>query len=96
ISDSLQELLLLWRRHYPVNADFDQIDEVFSAASYQYVLYGMGFETEPGPATRRSLSADQAEKMFKENNEMTKKMISGLPTNRDLVNAIKESGLHAA
>lgn len=96
IPDSLQELLLLWQRHYPVNADFDQIDEVFSAASYQYVLYGMGFETVPGPATRRSLPNDQVAKMFKDNAEMTQELISGLPSNRELVNTIKASGLRAA
>ena len=96
IPDSLQELLVLWRRHYPVNADFDQIDEVFSAASYQYVLYGMGFETVPGPATRGLPPNDQAARMFNENAEMTQKLIAGLPPNRDLVNTIKASGLHAA
>ncbi len=93
---SLRELLTLWHRHFPVNADFSQIGEVFSAASYQYVLYGMGFETVPGPATRRSLPDDEADRMFAENAENTRKMLAGLPGNRELINAIKESGLRAA
>jgi hypothetical protein len=96
IPDSLQELLLLWKRHFPVNADFDQIDEVFSAASYQYVLYGMGFETRPGPATRRAPSGEKAEMLFRENADMTRKLLSGLPANRELINTIRTSGLRAA
>ena len=27
--------------------DFHEIEEIFPAASYQYVLYGMGFEPKP-------------------------------------------------
>lgn len=96
IPASLQELMTLWRRHYPVNADFSQLDEVFSAASYQYVLYGMGFETVPGPATRRPLPDAEAEQLFRENAEKTRKMLAGLPGNRELINRIKESGLRAA
>ena len=88
--------MTLWHRHYPVNSDFSQIGEVFSAASYQYVLYGMGFETVPGPATGRPLPDDEAERRFAENAENTRKMLAGLPGNRELINAIKESGLRAA
>ncbi len=96
IPASLAELMTLWRRHYPVNADFSQIGEVFSAASYQYVLYGMGFETVSGPATPRQLPEAQAQNMFAENAENTRKMLAGLPANRELINRIKESGLRAA
>ncbi|MGB5624916.1 MAG: tryptophan 7-halogenase, partial [Woeseiaceae bacterium] len=96
IPDSLQELLTLWERHFPVNSDFSQIDEVFSAASYQYVLYGMGFETLPGPATRRSLPREKTDTLFEENADMMRKLLSGLPANRELINTIKTSGLRAA
>jgi tryptophan halogenase len=96
IPESLRELLTLWHRHYPVNSDFSQIGEVFSAASYQYVLYGMGFETVPGPATALPLPDVEAERMFAENAENTRRMLAGLPSNRELINTIKESGLRAA
>ncbi len=96
IPASLEELLTLWRRHYPVNADFSQIGEVFSTASYQYVLYGMGFETVPGPATRQPVPDVEAEKMFAENTENARKMLAGLPSNRELINTIREFGLRAA
>src|SRR4051812_43563332 len=52
VPERLQNLLLLWRHQSPSYHDeFDRIEEVFPAASYQYVLYGMGFRTEVEPAT---------------------------------------------
>ena len=37
----------LWKYQSPWFFDeFDRLEEVFPAASYQYVLYGMGFESE--------------------------------------------------
>ena len=50
IPERLQNLLLLWRYQSPwFHDEFDRIEEVFPAASYQYVLYGMGFRTEVEP-----------------------------------------------
>src|SRR3546814_14359864 len=51
IPDRLKELLLLWRYQSPWFYDeFDRVAKVFPAASYQYVLYGMGYATECEPA----------------------------------------------
>ena len=93
VPESLQELLTIWRHHFPWRRDFDQVDEVFPSASYQYVLYGMGFRTEPAATTRRSVNAEEAARLFQENAEKTRKLLAGLPTNRDLINQIKEFGL---
>ena len=50
LPDHLKELLTLWKYHSPWFFDeFDRLEEVFPAASYQYVLYGMGFRTEVSP-----------------------------------------------
>jgi tryptophan halogenase len=43
VPERLAELLRIWRHQPPSHADLPQIDEIFPAASYQYVLYGMGF-----------------------------------------------------
>ena len=67
IPASLQEYLELWRYHVPWHRDFSQLDEVFSAASYQYVLYGMGFESHPRGGARRSQNAERAQRLFVEN-----------------------------
>lgn len=47
VSDRLKEDLLLWRHHAPWTEDFTHKDEIFPVASYQYILYGMGFDTKP-------------------------------------------------
>ncbi len=48
--DRLQDLLQLWKYQPPwFHDEFDRLEEVFPAASYQYVLYGMGFRTEVEP-----------------------------------------------
>ena len=39
----LAELVKLWANRPPTRADLPMSDEMFPAASYQYVLYGMGF-----------------------------------------------------
>ena len=44
IPERLQELMELWRYRAPSRRDFHEIEEIFPAASYQYVLYGMGFQ----------------------------------------------------
>lgn len=47
ISDRLREDLALWQYQAPWKAEFDSLEEAFPPASYQYVLYGMGFKTHP-------------------------------------------------
>ncbi len=46
LSDRLQEDLALWKHQAPWKAEFDSLEEAFPTASYQYVLYGMGFVTQ--------------------------------------------------
>lgn len=41
---SLQQLLQLWQYQLPDVTDFPDADQLFPAASYSYVLYGMGFK----------------------------------------------------
>ena len=93
IPDRLKELLLLWQYQSPGFLDeFDRVEEVFPAASYQYVLYGMGYHTEVDPA---SLSRDYrlADRARRENAALTDKLCAGLPRHRDLINKIVAHGL---
>lgn len=94
IPDSLADLLTLWSYRPPTPADLPQIDEIFSAASYQYVLYGMGFEPEacPAPGTER----ERIHKLFEENLRTANQYIEKLPANRDLLKRIADHGLPAA
>lgn len=93
IPERLQELLLLWRYQAPgFHDEFDRVEEVFPAASYQYVLYGMGFRTE---VDRASLTRDTAlaSRARRENAAMTQKLRAGLPRHRDLIDKIVAHGL---
>lgn len=96
VPDSLRDGLQVWRHRVPWHNDFPQRDEVFSSASYQYVLYGMGFATDARPSARRDEAAAQARRLFEENRDTTRKYLSNLPTNRDLVAHIVAHGLPKA
>jgi tryptophan halogenase len=93
IPDRLRELLTMWRHHPPSRYDFYRVEEVFPSASYQYVLYGMGFRPAHSEALRRSDDADRADGLFRETAALTTKMLLALPTNRALINHIKRHGL---
>jgi len=93
IPDRLKDLLHLWKYHSPWFFDeFDRLEEVFPAASYQYVLYGMGFRTEVDPQDSAG-TASMAKMFMNENVAITKKMRSQLPKNRDLLQKIYKYGL---
>ena len=49
IPDSLAELLELWKYQSPSRLDLIENEEIFPSASYQYVLYGMGFSSSTSP-----------------------------------------------
>ncbi len=94
IPSDLQDSLELWRHQSPRYQDLFHIDELFPAASYRYVLYGMNFDTE-GPGDRRRSDAATravAESLFSENVMQTEKLLKGLPTNRELIGKVKEFG----
>ena len=93
IPESLRELLQLWQFHVPGPNDFSQVDEVFSAASYQYVLYGMGFETRARATSGRTRDAEKAQRLFVENIQKAKKIVANLPGNRELLTDIGQHGL---
>jgi tryptophan halogenase len=93
IPERLQNLLRLWKYQSPWFFDeFDRLEEVFPAASYQYVLYGMGFRTEVEPADNAG-TATMAAKLINDNLSITRQMRSQLPKNRDLMNKIFNYGM---
>lgn len=92
IPDSLEELISLWRHQSPWLYDATQIEEMFPSASFQYVLYGMGFETLSRPTTRR-FDSGVVERLFRENALRAKQLVASLPTNRELIHKIKMFGL---
>jgi tryptophan halogenase len=81
--ERLRELLPMWRLRAPARHDFGRIDEVFPSASYQYVLYGMGFQPERQPLPAAQLQAAQA--CFDEAARQARRFVPGLPGHRSLI-----------
>jgi tryptophan 7-halogenase len=93
IPDRLKDLLELWRYQSPwFHDEFDRLEEVFPAASYQYVLYGMGFRTEVEPDAL-SGEARIAERALRDNAMQTERLRSTLPRHRDFLQKVIEHGL---
>jgi tryptophan halogenase len=93
VPDRLENLLHLWKYQPPWFFDeFDRLEEVFPAASYQYVLYGMGFRSDIDP-NDNEFTQSLATQYMHENMAMTRKMRAQLPKNRDLVQKIHTYGL---
>jgi len=93
VPEQLAELLALWRHRPPSRSDFYRIEEVFPAASYQYILYGMGFRSALDEVTRRAEPQQLADGFFREAGTLTGRMLAALPTNRELINHIQRHGL---
>ncbi|HEY4213426.1 MAG TPA: tryptophan halogenase family protein [Steroidobacteraceae bacterium] len=93
IPERLQNLLHLWKYQSPWFFDeFDRLEEVFPAASYQYVLYGMGFRTQVDPLDNTGTQA-RAARLVSDNRTLTRQMVSQLPPNRELLRKIYDHGL---
>lgn len=88
VPESLQKLLRLWRYQSPSNNGFLSPYDLFPAASYQYILYGMGFETEPCHLENSPLLAREADQELERVKGRKNKIPRLLPTNREILNAI--------
>jgi tryptophan halogenase len=93
IPDSLRDGLEYWRDHCPWQEDFAHREEVFSAASYQYILYGMGFKTEPAPWLLNDRDRNLAREKQNEAAQYAKALAASLPANRDLLLKVQRYGL---
>ncbi len=95
IPESLRELISLWRYRPPGNHDFTSNNEVFPAASYQYVLYGMGFKTDTRFLAHTLVEREQAEEQFKRNTRAIQQALATLPKHRDLLRKVHQYGFQA-
>jgi len=92
IPESLQELMKLWQYRAPGDHDFTSNNEVFPAASYQYVLYGMGFEPKAGYMQPTEMQKKFAQEQFEKNARAIEQVKNTLPSNREIMNKIHEFG----
>ena len=78
IPESLNEDLAVWSYRGPTSNDFDSAIELFPAASYQYVLYGMGFKPDFSAHSQLYRQHQQAEQIIKRNQQLTQQMLQTL------------------
>lgn len=90
IPESLEDSLALWRSHVPWISDTNNHVELFSAASIQYVLYGMGFVSDVNSRRYRSWDKDAvlADRLMRDNLNKTEALMASQPSNRDLLNLV--------
>lgn len=87
---SLLDKLAVWEQQPPWHDDSPRVDELFPSASYQYVLYGMGF----APTYRYSVGTNperdrrRANELVRANQDKTQQMLKLLPSNRQLIDAV--------
>ena len=85
VPDSLAEDLAMWRSRGPVRGDFDSAIELFPAASYQYVIYGMGFKPNFDDQDYLYQERPQAERIIQRNEQLTRQMLQSLPAHREYI-----------
>ena len=86
IPESLHESLQLWRSQAPGIYESNHRFELFSSASKQYILYGMGFNTAPQSLSQKEVSL--IKRLRNETLHNTEKLLSALPTNRQFLSKI--------
>ncbi len=97
IPESLADSLAHWKYHPPWHHDNIYASEMFPSASYQYVLYGMGFKThlEQSRESSKLNSWEIARQCFENNLKQSKQLCATLPTNRELISKINTYGFQA-
>lgn len=86
LPESLAEDLALWSYRGPIKSDFDNAAELFPAASYQYVAYGMGFRPKFEKQSHLLREHEQATRIIERNKLLTQQMLRQLPNHRDYIN----------
>ena len=98
IPQSLQDDLQLWQHRGPQISDFHGSLELFPAASYQYVLYGMGFKPQFSAQAYLYQQQAQAEQIIRRNQQLTSQLLQTLPPHREYINrwlAGQQGSVHA-
>ncbi|AQS37524.1 2-polyprenyl-6-methoxyphenol hydroxylase-like oxidoreductase [Shewanella psychrophila] len=93
IPDSLKQKLALWSSELPNRYDFTSTLEIFNLENYQYVLYGMDFDTDLGYS---EVSKDGLDKFLSEQNKIAEfihQAKTQLEPHRELIEKIHKFGI---
>lgn len=92
IPDSLKARLERWRYRPPSFLDMDPNHDIFTEASWQYVLYGMGYKTDIRAQAGVYRYFDDARAQFAAIRRQGDQALSVLPTHRDLIEQVRRQG----
>ncbi|PKG86274.1 tryptophan 7-halogenase [Colwellia sp. 75C3] len=93
IPDSLQERLERWKYQPPSPYDFSNKFGVFNLENYQYILYGMDFDTNLTHFQHRLSQDELASKVFADISNHSDLALNKLPKHRELIDKIYQYGL---
>ncbi|WP_299073189.1 tryptophan halogenase family protein [uncultured Paraglaciecola sp.] len=91
--DSLLAKLDYWKFNLPSQSDFSSKYEVFQLENYQYVLYGMDFNTDLSQISQRYPHLKVADKATQKMQQHGLQAQQHLSSHRDTINKIKQFGM---
>ena len=89
--ESLLAHLEMWRHRPPARFDLTMDHETFALANYQFVLYGMGFETRLADRARYSQGV-RAREEFARVQGAARHAVAALPAHRQLLDRVNQAG----
>tara|TARA_Y100001968_G_scaffold310774_1_gene332041 strand:- start:5651 stop:7207 length:1557 start_codon:yes stop_codon:yes gene_type:complete len=92
-SEQLQDWLIQWQHRPPQTSDFLYHEEIFPAASYAYILYGMGFKTTLRKSLQHQVDQAKGQYFYQQNQRLVQQQLQGLPDNRTLLNHLSAATL---
>jgi tryptophan halogenase len=95
IPDSLQDLLERWRFRPPEGLDFNMNADSFAEASWQFVLYGMGYKTDLSAKAAAFRYHEEARREFAAIRRDAARAATLLPDHRDLIQQLYALSLRA-
>jgi flavin-dependent dehydrogenase len=95
-SDQLKERLEQWRHRPPSFLDIDTSHDVFDEHSWQYILYGMGFQTDIRPRAGALRFYEDARREFESIRRQSEVALATMPSHRALVNEVLAGGFRPA
>jgi tryptophan 7-halogenase len=96
VPDLVEELLVRWKHRPPSEIDFDLNVDLFLEHSWQYVLYGMGYDTDLSQRAGSFRYYDAAREAFAEIRRQSQYACRTLPTHRQLLQAVQSREFGAA
>lgn len=88
IPSALQEKLQMWKCRTPSRLDFITDIEMYPPSSWQYVLYGMEYDTKLHPSAIDAFRIPSIQQEFQNITHFSKKATLDLPDHRELINRL--------